>query len=84
MTSSYTLTLYHYFSYAQGCTIKPQGAEDIIEIATQAKVVVFYAHGLTELLGELPIERIEAICGLGTEEAVALKTFVTFSHEGKK
>ena len=46
--------------------------------------MMFYAHGLTELLGELPIERIEAICGLGTKEAVALKTFVTFSHEGKK
>mmetsp|Transcript_27906 Transcript_27906/g.48248 ORF Transcript_27906/g.48248 Transcript_27906/m.48248 type:complete len:202 (-) Transcript_27906:86-691(-) len=67
--------------YVSGCTIKPQGAEDMIEIAAQVKVVVFHAHDLTELLGGMSIDRISLICGLSTEEATALSTIIEFSHQ---
>lgn len=67
--------------YVSGCTIKPAGEGEIIALATQARVVLGYAHDLTELLGNLPIAGIVALCGLTIPQATVLKTFVDFSHD---
>jgi len=53
----------------------------VIALATQARVVLGYAHDLTELLGNLPIAGIVALCGLTIPQATVLKTFVDFSHD---
>mmetsp|Transcript_4543 Transcript_4543/g.7582 ORF Transcript_4543/g.7582 Transcript_4543/m.7582 type:complete len:173 (-) Transcript_4543:138-656(-) len=65
----------------QGCTIQPAGEEEIIALASQARVVLEYAHDLTELLGEVPIAGIVALCGLTIQQATAVKKFVNFSHD---
>jgi len=67
--------------YVSGCTIQPAGEEEIIALASQARVVLEYAHDLTELLGEVPIAGIVALCGLTIQQATAVKKFVNFSHD---
>lgn len=52
-----------------------------MEMANQLKLVLASLHFLMELVGELSIENIAAICGLQAGEAAALKTLTVVGHE---
>eukprot|EP00581_Thalassiosira_minuscula_P014757 CAMPEP_0183720662 /NCGR_PEP_ID=MMETSP0737-20130205/13202_1 /TAXON_ID=385413 /ORGANISM="Thalassiosira miniscula, Strain CCMP1093" /LENGTH=593 /DNA_ID=CAMNT_0025950555 /DNA_START=49 /DNA_END=1830 /DNA_ORIENTATION=- len=68
--------------YISGCQIMPPGKDDIIEVMEQVKVVLYFAHKLTELTENLPIEAIAIACGLGTADARALQALISLLHEG--
>ncbi|KAL7531419.1 hypothetical protein ACHAXR_004030 [Thalassiosira sp. AJA248-18] len=67
--------------YVSGCTILPRGEEEIVAILSQLKLVLGFAHTLSELLGELPVEQIGIICGLSIYEASALKSLTDLAHD---
>jgi len=43
--------------------------------------LLVYGHALTELLGQLPIDNIATICGLGTQEVEALSALIAILHD---
>mmetsp|Transcript_10148 Transcript_10148/g.21980 ORF Transcript_10148/g.21980 Transcript_10148/m.21980 type:complete len:571 (+) Transcript_10148:153-1865(+) len=67
--------------YVTGCKVAPQGAQQVKEIAGDARELLVYGHALTELLGQLPIDNIATICGLGTQEVEALSALIAILHD---
>lgn len=66
--------------YVSGCTIMPEGEGEIVEIMVQLKLVLNYVHRLTEVLGNMPIGAVAAVCDLSPAEATALSTLVDLTH----
>jgi len=67
--------------YVSGCAVQPAGADEIVKVADQVITVARYAHDLSQLITNLPIDRLSTICGLSDVEAVALETVALLIHD---
>merc|ERR1712176_1472729 len=67
--------------YISGYSAAVPGMDQIMNLAVTSKLMVYNAHSLVELVGDMDVMQLGRTCGITTDMATALGVFVALAHD---